>query len=66
MYMESQCENFTKLCSLNMGATNLQCASIIPIMSPADITIYTLSEAWSGVNWADLMAAQGPIFMTGL
>jgi len=21
--------------------------------------IYTLSEAWSGVNWADLMAAQG-------
>jgi len=23
------------------------------------ITYYTLSEAWSGVNWADLMAAQG-------
>jgi len=23
--------------------------------------IYTLSEAWSGVNWADLMAAQGAI-----
>jgi len=22
-------------------------------------TWYTLSEAWSGVNWADLMAAQG-------
>jgi len=22
-------------------------------------TNYTLSEAWSGVNWADLMAAQG-------
>jgi len=21
--------------------------------------IYTLSEAWSGVNWTDLMAAQG-------
>jgi len=21
--------------------------------------MYTLSEAWSGVNWADLMAAQG-------
>jgi len=21
---------------------------------------YTLSEAWSGVNWADLMAAQAP------
>jgi len=20
---------------------------------------YTLSEAWNGVNWADLMAAQG-------
>jgi len=23
------------------------------------LTAYTLSEAWSGVNWADLMAAQG-------
>jgi len=23
------------------------------------IVSYTLSEAWSGVNWADLMAAQG-------
>jgi len=23
------------------------------------IGTYTLSEAWSGVNWADLMAAQG-------
>jgi len=23
------------------------------------MTYYTLSEAWSGVNWADLMAAQG-------
>jgi len=22
---------------------------------------YTLSEAWSGVNWADLMAAQGAL-----
>jgi len=22
-------------------------------------TRYTLTEAWSGVNWADLMAAQG-------
>jgi len=22
--------------------------------------VNTLSEAWSGVNWADLMAAQGP------
>jgi len=21
--------------------------------------VYTLSEAWSGVNWADLMASQG-------
>jgi len=27
--------------------------------SMALITHYTLSEAWSGVNWADLMAAQG-------
>jgi len=25
----------------------------------SDSYIYTLSEAWSGVNWADLMAAQG-------
>jgi len=24
-----------------------------------DLVRYTLSEAWSGVNWADLMAAQG-------
>jgi len=24
-----------------------------------EINMYTLSEAWSGVNWADLMAAQG-------
>jgi len=23
------------------------------------LPFYTLSEAWSGVNWADLMAAQG-------
>jgi len=23
------------------------------------IMCYTLSEAWSGVNWEDLMAAQG-------
>jgi len=23
------------------------------------LQLYTLSEAWSGVNWADLMAAQG-------
>jgi len=29
-------------------------------------TCYTLSEAWSGVNWADLRAPLGPIFMTGL
>jgi len=35
------------------------------------IILYTLSEAWSGVNWPDLMAAQGAfgtdfydIFMT--
>jgi len=23
------------------------------------VVCYTLSDAWSGVNWADLMAAQG-------
>jgi len=23
------------------------------------VFVYTLSEAWSGVNWVDLMAAQG-------
>jgi len=28
--------------------------------------LYTLSEAWSGVDWADLRAPFGPIFMTGL
>jgi len=27
--------------------------------SPLNLSIYTLSEAWSGVNWAELMAAQG-------
>jgi len=26
---------------------------------PLPRPIYTLSEVWSGVNWADLMAAQG-------
>jgi len=25
----------------------------------SNIESYTLSEAWSGVNWVDLMAAQG-------
>jgi len=25
----------------------------------SSLLYYTLSEAWSGVNWADLMAAQG-------
>jgi len=30
------------------------CASV-----KKDPRFYTLSEAWSGVNWADLMAAQG-------
>jgi len=24
-----------------------------------NVELYTLSEVWSGVNWADLMAAQG-------
>jgi len=28
--------------------------------------MYTLSEAWSGVNWADLMAAHGAAFGTDL
>jgi len=33
---------------------------IIPlILHYAEIEVYTLSEAWSGENWADLMAAQG-------
>jgi len=26
---------------------------------PGPPSVYTLSEAWSGVNWADVMAAQG-------
>jgi len=33
--------------------------SIIGEWSIIIIRYYTLSEAWSGVNWADLMAAQG-------
>jgi len=28
-------------------------------MSSYELVLYTLSEAWSGVNWADFMAAQG-------
>jgi len=29
-----------------------------PMADPGRVTwLYTLSEAWSGVNWADLMAA---------
>jgi len=31
----------------------------ILLLSTTFNTNYTLSEAWSGVNWADLMAAQG-------
>jgi len=34
----------------------VRCSSSSTIDSYDD---YTLSEAWSGVNWADLMAAQG-------
>jgi len=30
-----------------------------PAISNEKVVDYTLSEAWSGVNWADLMAAQG-------
>jgi len=29
------------------------------LVSLIPLKVYTLSEAWSGVNWADLMAAQG-------
>jgi len=28
-------------------------------MDLLSVCMYTLSEAWSGVNWADVMAAQG-------
>jgi len=31
----------------------------MPERPPSTCDVYTLSEAWSGVNWADLMAAQG-------
>jgi len=37
--------------------------------SSLSTNMYTLSEAWSEVNWADLMlprAPSGPIFMQGL
>jgi len=34
------------------------------VKSPSQHRCYTLSEAWSGVNWADLMAGQGT-FGTG-
>jgi len=30
----------------------------------ATFICYTLSEAWSGVNWADFMAAQGTMLWT--
>jgi len=33
--------------------------SSIPYCIENFLTYYTLSEAWSRVNWADLMAAQG-------
>jgi len=33
--------------------------SVAPPKSPFIISSYTLSEARSGVDWADLMAAQG-------
>jgi len=29
------------------------------MLAPNELSVYTLSEAWSGVNWADLMAVQG-------
>jgi len=32
---------------------------MITFLRPDSISSYTLSEAWSGVDWADLMAAQG-------
>jgi len=42
--------------NLNFHRTPHSCSS--NIYSYGD---YTLSEAWSGVNWADLMAAQGAV-----
>jgi len=32
---------------------------MVSVVSSLLKTLYTLSEAWSGVNWADLMAAFG-------
>jgi len=29
-----------------------------PLVFKSDKSYYTLSEAWSGVNWEDIMAAQ--------
>jgi len=31
----------------------------LTIHDTSKIPFYTLSKAWSGVNWTDLMAAQG-------
>jgi len=51
--------------SLYEYGIDTDCASgstILPYTVPIAATLkidYTLSEAWSGVNWADLMAAQG-------
>jgi len=35
--------------------------NVVVVEGQRGILLYTLSEAWSGVNWADLMAAQGAI-----
>jgi len=34
-------------------------ALIVHVVNIVENPIYTLSEAWSGVDWADHMAAQG-------
>jgi len=40
--------------------TLIRCSALVQQLSVSkDPRCYTLSEAWSGVNWADLMAAQG-------
>jgi len=54
---------FQSLCSFitfcRSKFTSLFTFSPLFVSFPALTSEYTLSEAWSGMNWADLMAAQG-------
>jgi len=45
--------------TVDTGKCVLICLNNVLYLTFCSQQIYTLSEAWSGVNWADLMAAQG-------